>query len=431
MNWKYIIPLFAIAVACEAPIDEDVNIKEPSAELVSIINPIAGTEEVPRMFQVNAEKGKTIDLGNGGSLEFPANAFVDKDGKPVKGKVDVQWQEFHSLGDIMLSGIPMKYDSAGVQFDLVSGGMFTIHASQKGSPVEIAPSKKVEVNVASIQDTPCYNFYEMDEKTGDWSYETTKVGEPIKTETQSANAETTAKQPDLLDVNLKTNAFPELAKLDIVGWEVKRPLKSAEKSLLKVRSSKLRLIKTDSLGLTLEAKTAGDQLFQFPVAPYTVDQALNHSTKNRKALEKSFTETRKFAKEMAAGRVIRSIEIDNFGTYNWDIIYKRDNSLPLFAKFNYPKNVDPKLVSLFLVSPEENVIVSYDPAGDDKFSFDPNFKNCLIAILPGNKLVSVSDEGFAQARGLKTGQICEFQFKETGIKLKSSKDIMNHINVLI
>lgn len=431
MNWKYIIPLFAIAVACETPIDEDVNSKEPATELVSIINPIQGTEEAPRMFQVSAETAKTIDLGNGGSLEFPANAFVDQNGKPVKGKVDVEWQEFHTLGDIMLSGIPMKYDSAGVQYDLVSGGMFTIHASQKGNPVEIAPSKKVGVNVASIQDTPCYNFYEMNEKSGDWSYETTKVGVPIKAETASANAEPSSKQPDLLDVNLSTKAFPELAKLDIVGWEVKRPLKLVEKNILKLKSSQLRLIKTDSLGLTLEAKTAANQLLQYPVAPYTVNQALNDSKENRKVLEKSFVDTRKFAAELAAGRVIRSIEIDNFGIYNWDVCNKRMNSLPLFAKFNFPKSVDPQLVSLFLVSPDENMIVSYDPAGDEKFSFDPNLKNCLIAILPGNKLVSVSNEGFSHARSLKKGQVCDFEFKDTGIKLNSSKDIMNHMNALI
>lgn len=429
MNWKYIIPLFVITVACETPIIDDVNITNPKDEVLVIINPINGTDETPRTFQISSEEAKTIDLENGGSLEFPANAFVDQNGKPTKGNVDIEWQEFHSLGDIMLSGIPMKYDSAGVQFDLVSGGMFTIHASQKGEPVEIAPSKKVGVNVASIQDTPCYNFYEMDEKSGDWKYETTKVAEVP--ESMVAKVAEIKSQPDLLDVNLSTKAFPELAKLDIVGWEVKRTLKLAEKSILKMQSTKLRLIKTDSLGLTLEAKTAGHQSLKYPVAPYTVAQAMKDSKMNRKEMEKTFADTREFAKEMLAGRVIRSIDIDNFGTYNWDIINKRENSKPLFAKFNFPNNVNPKLVSLFLVSPDENVIVSYNALGDEKFSFDPELKNCLIAILPGNKIVSVSNEGFSLARSLKKGQVCEFEFKETGIKLNSSKDIMNHMNALI
>ena len=432
MNWKYIIPFFAIAVACETPSSKDeAKIFDKPTNLIAAINPIEGTNEAPRMFQVNADQAKSIDLGNGGSLEFPANAFVDENGKPVKGKVDIEWQEFHSLGDIMLSGIPMKYDSAGVNYDFESGGMFTIHASQKGNPVEIAPSKKVGVNVASIQDTPCYNFYEIDEESGDWTYETTKLGEPESTQSETTNVQDEVKQVDLLDVTLSTKSFPELAKLDIVGWEVKRTLKPAEKRILKLQSTKLRLIQTDSLGLTLEAKTATNQSLKYPVAPYTVDRALAASKVNRQEMEKSFAETREYAKEMLAGRVIRSIDIDNFGTYNWDVIFKRQNSKPLFAKFNFPKNVNPQLVSLFLVSPDENIIVNYNPAGDDKFSFDPDKKNCLIAILPGNKIVSVSNEGFSFARSLKKGQVCEFEFKETGIKLTSSKDIMNHMNALI
>ncbi|MFK7786678.1 MAG: hypothetical protein AB8B56_16285 [Crocinitomicaceae bacterium] len=428
MNWKYILPAFALIAACEAPKDAEV-IDEPSKEVVSVINPIEGIEEAPTMFKVSAQEASTIDLGNGGSIKFPENAFVDKDGAPVQGNVDVEWQEFHTLGDIMLSGIPMKYDSAGVQFDLESGGMFTINASQNGNEIEIAPEKKVEVNVASIQDTPCYNFYELDEKTGDWKYETTKEGEKVEETTEVEF--TAATKPDLLDVNVNTDGFPELAKLDIVGWEAKRNLSDREKGTLKRGSTKVRLVKSDTDGLALEAKTASEKVMMIPVEPYTLDKALKDSKANRKQLNQSIAETREFEKELAAGRVIRSIDIDNFGTYNWDIIYKRDNSLPLFAKFNYPNSVNTQLVSLFLISPEENVIVSYNAEEDEMFSFDPRMKNCLIAILPGNKVVSVSDNGFTKARGLKKGQICEFDFQETGIKLTSSKDIMNHLNALI
>lgn len=430
MNWKYIIPAVLVIAACDSTNKESVAESENLEKtLVSVINPLEGTDEKPLSFVVSATKAQTIDLGNGGSIEFPDNAFVDQKGKPVKGKVDIKWQEFHTLGDILMSGIPMKYDSSGVQYDLVSGGMFTINASQKGKPVEIAPSKKVNVSVASIQDTPCYNFYEIDEKTGVWNYETTKVGTPIQSETASVKESYSV--PDLLDVTLNTRSFPELAKLDIVGWEVKRPLRDGEKNVLKLESTKLRLVRTDSLGLTLEAKTAANQTLRYPIAPYTMEQALLVSNANKEAMSQGFAAARQHAAEMLAGRVIRSIEIDNFGTYNWDFAYKRANSKRLIASFKLPKNVDPSLVSLFLLSPEENAIINFNPAGDNNFSFDPNMKNCLIAILPGNKVVSLSNEGFNHARTLKNGQTCEFTLKETGIKLKSSKDIMNHMNALI
>jgi uncharacterized cupredoxin-like copper-binding protein len=429
MNWKYLFPVFALVVACEASKEAEV-IEEPSKEIASVINPIDGIEDVPNVYKVSAQEASTIDLGNGGSIKFPENAFVDKDGNPVQGSVDVEWQEFHTLGDIMLSGIPMKYDSAGVQFDLVSGGMFTIDASQNGNEIEIAPDKQVEVNVASIQDTPCYNFYELDEKTGDWKYETTKEGEKLE-ETATAEQPAAPTNPDLLDVNVNTDKFPELAKLDILGWKAKKSLEDGEKGMLKRGSTVVRLTKSDAEGFTIEAKTASERVIVIPVEPYTLQMAMKDSKANRKQLNQSIAETREFEKDLAAGRVIRSIEIDNFGTYNWDIINKRDNSLPLFAKFNYPESVNTQLVSLFLISPEENVIVAYNPKEEKRFSFDPNLKNCLIAILPGNKVVSVPDSGFSTARGLRKGQICEFDFQETGIKLTSSKDIMNHLNELI
>ena len=75
---------------------------------------------------------------------------------------------------------------------------------------------------------------------------------------------------------------------------------------------------------------------------------------------------------MASGKVIRSIEIDGFGTYNWDIINKREIPLPLFANFDFPGKVDPRMVSLFLISPDENAVVKYDATGAAQFSFDPN-----------------------------------------------------------
>lgn len=429
MKWKYTLPALTLLAACQSsPASLDKSDKSDNLQ-VSVIQAITGTEEAPRIFSVNASQAKKIDLGNGGSLDFPANAFVDQDGKPVKGNVDVSWQEFHSLGDIMLSGIPMKYDSAGVKFDLVSGGMFTIKASQKGKPVEIAPAKTVNVSIASIQDTPCYNFYEMDESTGKWSYETTKEGEPIKTEPEKQEGK--AAPLDLLDVNLSTKNFPELAKMDIVGWKVKRPLRDGEKEVLQKRSTNLRLVKTDSLGLTLEARTAAKQILQYPIEPYTMEMAQAASKVNQAAMKKALAETQAYVADMAAGRVIREIEIDNFGTYNWDIAYKRENSRMLAANFKFPGNVDPQFVTLYLISPEENAVVRYSAAGDSNFSFDPKLKNCLIAILPGNKLVSVSNSEFGKARGLKDGQSCDFTFQDKGITLKSSKDIMNYVNELI
>ena len=90
-------------------------------EVASVIQPIAGLENSIQQFKVDGIKRDTIFLSNGGSIIFEENSFVDPTENQLR-EVDVSWEEFHTLGDIIASGIPMKYDSAGVAFDLVSGG---------------------------------------------------------------------------------------------------------------------------------------------------------------------------------------------------------------------------------------------------------------------------------------------------------------------
>jgi hypothetical protein len=430
MKASWILPLSALLfIGCNANQEIISETDQVVEEVASVIQPIAGLENSIQQFKVDGIKRDTIFLSNGGSIIFEENSFVDSDGKPIKGEVDVSWEEFHTLGDIIASGIPMKYDSAGVAFDLVSGGMFTISASQNQKPVEIAEGKSATVNMVSLQDTPCYNFYELDEKSGDWAYQTTKSGEVVEKEEEVADESAAANS--IIDVELDTRKFIDLRNLDIVGWKTRIPISKGDKRWLTANYSNARLFESETEGWYLiEVKTA-DGTRKYDVEPYLMDEALADSKKNSALLEKEMEALVEYQRNLASGKVIRSIEIDGFGTYNWDIINKRENSLPLFANFDFPGKVDPRMVSLFLISPDENAVVKYDATGAAQFSFDPNLSNCLIAIMPDNSLMSVSDKGFNKARSLTGGSSCTFNFEKTNIKLKSPNDIMSHINALI
>ncbi|MFT5778396.1 MAG: hypothetical protein ACI837_001352 [Crocinitomicaceae bacterium] len=436
MRFKHLLPaLILVFFACSSPQEAIEKITSNPENQVSVIQPIHldGVENGPIIYKVNAQHPEVIKIKRGGTLVFDKDAFVDGNGNPVKGEVDVEWQEFHSLGDIMLSGIPMKYDSASIANNLVSGGMFTINASQGSSPVHIAPNKSVEVNLASIQDTPCYNFYELDEKSGDWSYETTKGSTPIETEEDVVDAPESTKpaDPNLLDVTLDTRKFAELKGLDIVAWRSKRALSPMDKRLLAAKSSAIRLIKTDSLGLTLEARTAAKEILQYPVEPYLMKDAQADSKGFRKEMNADLAETRKYTKDIAGGEVVRSISIDNFGTYNWDCVHQFEDPQRVMASFSFPLNVSKKLITVFLIAPDRNLVIQCNSEGDNNFFFDPEDKNCLIGILPNNEIVSVSNKGFDEIRSRGSGQEYTFSFKKTGIKLSSPADIMDHLNVVI
>ncbi len=408
---------------------ENKSKQEDKEEVATVIEPMS-FDEGAETYIVSATEADTIFAPTGSTILFEANSFVDSNGKPIKGDVKVEWQEFHSIGDIIASGIPMKYDSAGVAHDFESGGMFTISASHKGKPAEVAPGKSVEVNLASLQDTPCYNFYELDEKTGDWDYKTTKNGDKVDEDVAQAD-QPSNESGTIFEMDLNTHSFPELANQSILGWKATKNLSSKERGWIRQASSKVRIAKQNPDGtyqLEVKDKKASKT---YNVTPYTEEQAMADSRENEKVLEEAANELIAYQARVAAGKVIRSIEITGFGTYNWDVINKRENSLPLFAKFHYPKGVNADLVTLRLISPDENFVVMYNSTEDKMFSFDPDKRNLLIGILPNNEIVAMSNSGFDDARGKSKGSEHTFTLEKTGLKLKSPKDIMKYMNQLI
>lgn len=114
-------------------------------------------------WEVDTKQGKVLKLQNGSNIHVPASAFVNKFGEPIKGKVKIKYREFHNAADIIASGLPMNYDSAGVRYHFESGGMFELRGSQQGKPVFIAEDKSVDVNMVSYNKDTRFNHYFLDE----------------------------------------------------------------------------------------------------------------------------------------------------------------------------------------------------------------------------------------------------------------------------
>lgn len=114
-------------------------------------------------WELDANQSKVLKLKNGSNIHVPASAFVNKYGQPIKGKVKIKYREFHNAADIIASGLPMNYDSAGIRYHFESGGMFELRGSQQGKPVFIADNKDVEVNMVSYNKDKRFNHYFLDE----------------------------------------------------------------------------------------------------------------------------------------------------------------------------------------------------------------------------------------------------------------------------
>jgi hypothetical protein len=131
--------------------------------------PVAGMDVYPDVYSYSAMTGTTIEYGSGTKLSIPALAFEDAYGATVTGDVDITYREFRDPVDIVLSGIPMKYDSGGVAGDFESAGMFEINASHNGNEVFLKDDKNIGVTFAVVDTASTYNFYRLDEQKG-WQY---------------------------------------------------------------------------------------------------------------------------------------------------------------------------------------------------------------------------------------------------------------------
>jgi hypothetical protein len=153
------------------------------ATTIPFVNaPLKGIEKSFSTYEIDANKGGVITYSTGSKVTFPAMAFVDEHGTAIEGKVKIQYREFHDYVDFFLSGIPMRYDSAGIAYNLESAGMLEVRAEQSDKLLHLANGKALSVDlVSSINlpkstsdtalSTPNFNVYYLDMQQKNWAYQ--------------------------------------------------------------------------------------------------------------------------------------------------------------------------------------------------------------------------------------------------------------------
>lgn len=116
-------------------------------------------------WEISVNKGMAKRLPSGSTIKIPPNAFIDKYGNPIEGKVNVNYREFHTSSEILASGIPMDYQDGNFE----SAGMFQLNASVNNEPVYLAKNKKAVVQLAmskKVKQTGFKNYRLTSNTTG-------------------------------------------------------------------------------------------------------------------------------------------------------------------------------------------------------------------------------------------------------------------------
>jgi len=138
------------------------------AKKVCVAPPVKKLNVPYSTYKVNSSKGGEIAHHTASKIKVPKNAFVNKKGEDIIGDVEIQYREMHDQADIIASGIPMTYDSAGTQYHFESAGMFDVRGFQNGEEVFIKHNKPVTVEMVSRQPADSYNQYYLDTVKQNW-----------------------------------------------------------------------------------------------------------------------------------------------------------------------------------------------------------------------------------------------------------------------
>jgi hypothetical protein len=133
-------------------------------------------------FTLDGTKGGVYEYESGSKVTVPANAFVDANGNLVTGKVELRYRELHDFVDFFLGGIPMEYDSASLEHQLISAGMIEIQAYKNNQPIQISSGKELDIELISTMEyNPDYqvNVYQLSVENRNWSYAGIDNIEPI------------------------------------------------------------------------------------------------------------------------------------------------------------------------------------------------------------------------------------------------------------
>ncbi|MCE3296268.1 MAG: hypothetical protein K0R65_1982 [Crocinitomicaceae bacterium] len=399
---------------------------QDTAEKSAIRPPLKGIDVKGDLYRINPGEKTSITTREGTTITIPANILVDENGKKIKGKVELSYRSINTPGEIIASGIPMGYDSAGVNYDFISAGMFEIRAKAKGKEVFIEKGKSIGVDFASYKEGDDFSFYKIDEKSGKWSYK--GITKPKTNEVKLKKLDR-FRDENMVVFDIDYSTHEELRPFHNLQWICLDP---AEKDnpitnewVAKERWFEMGLNVLDKeKGIYEVYLSNGVKEARFKVSPYQMD---NESIAGMNDKIASMNETVRLKKEeeqriQFEADITRNFEISSFGTYNWDKIEKEvaaGNLVVTNASFNIDSKEVAEDMNVYHFSGKDKLLSRVTKKWD-KLLFNPNETNKILVVLPDN-YVAVSDPNeFTKA---KNSPEFMFKLKKRGKKIKSISEL--------
>ncbi|MBA3665972.1 MAG: hypothetical protein H0W61_17480, partial [Bacteroidetes bacterium] len=142
---------------------------KPLVQFDCIKQPIPGIKINDTVYSLNDSANSAFVYKSGTRLQIPAGSFLNTDGSPYTGKVNLFYRELRTPVEIMLSGIPMTNKDGDKTQYFRSGGMYEINATDpKGSPLKTKTESSIKIAFALTDTSSSFGFYSL-QNDGQWA----------------------------------------------------------------------------------------------------------------------------------------------------------------------------------------------------------------------------------------------------------------------
>ena len=446
-----ITPIAAVGVALTVYFSKSHN--TISGNTHKAVDPVVQTPVPFRDFEVNADRDDTLKLEEGTKIFIPSGTFVDASGKAVTGKIQLHYRAFYSQGDIIASGITMRYDTAGTAHPFSSAGMFELNAAQNGKEISIAPKKSISLDFASTRNDNNYSFYSLDTASGNWNFiSTTKADSnetrmKLESEMNSSVAEKPIepKQYDskktVIDIDVDQRDHPELSGFNGIVWQWSGTGNDPEKNdwIYSSAWNSVQIVRDENSTCTYDLTMKnGEKSFSTKVFPTLKGSSFTRALSDFKMkMEKflSFEKIRKACRQKLANVPLyqRAVAITRTGIHNCDAFGGYGNVANTNVEFHFE---DPAFesnranITVYCISNKGAISVAYNALKIQNMFYLPEKPNCLIAVLKGTTRAAVLNTEDFSSQLNPASSTAQFKLKSVDQPVSNSNDINKLIGTL-
>lgn len=414
------------------------------------ITPLFNTER--EVFELHGNHARLIRTAKGTRIHLPGKAFINREtGKIINGVVELTFNEYHTQGEILASGIPMTYRTpSGDTVDFESAGMFDIRAFQDGKELGLAEGKEIQIELATDADG-IYEFYAYNEASSNWDLKVEECKSIInpyiakqKAELKKLDEEIPPKPKRLIQYKSGDPLFDikrygahdeVMDALNGVFWKFTGDSTQIDPSkdnrtfnknydfveLKLVDSSNVREYDMTFQTETDEVIVRAAPIFQGKLLTRENDRMARIIDQIEYALRSKAQIEKELAQEKA---LMRTINIEGMGIYNFDRQVFDLETVPFIAEFTFEGKPANQAVAIYLMPLEKRCVIKYTPIKYGSFRLNPKETNRMVAILDDNSVYTISSQAIKKMNlsKKKPTDTVVFDLKKYGDIIEDSKE---------